>query len=122
MFNWKDTGVSHPPLNDLAHPDLKEGSPELEQLWHDILLELTDKRFVNRTHGNPRTAEAGCSGPICRKGRREFSRRRRGNSRPQTRFLLLDPIIDYFKVQASASLAEAEKEVLSRLSRLAPSS
>jgi hypothetical protein len=68
---------------------------ELAKLWHDIVVELLDEKYANRTHGNRRTYDAGCHKPLCSKGLREHARRR-NNTSPNEKYKYVDAIIEYY--------------------------
>lgn len=114
-------GPSHPAVTPALLPGLpngwKSGGPELEELWHDIIKELTEKEYRNRTHGSRRTSEAGCSGPVCSKAVREHGRRRT-QAQPSERYKYLDPLIDYFCREATRELEIWDQEVRRALSSL----
>jgi hypothetical protein len=42
----------------------------------DVVIELLDVRFVNRTHASRATYAIGCHGPLCRKAERDRGRPR----------------------------------------------
>lgn len=68
-------------------------APELEELWRELVVELMADRFAGRTHGNRRTYDAGCTGPMCRKDVREHGRRR-NKTTPSERYKYLDLILE----------------------------
>lgn len=108
---------SHPDLPD--HLELPEGwftgCDDLEQLWYQVVKELTDPEYRNRTHGNRRTHEAGCSGVLCKKATREHSRRRFGSA-PSEKYRLIDPILDFFKEDAEYQIKLWDTQVRRALS------
>lgn len=113
------TKYSHPALPEgwELPEEYHNGSELLENLWHEILIELTDREYRNRTHGSRRTLESGCIGPLCKRSLREYSRRRTKGV-PNGRYKYLDPIIAFFEAEAMRELEEAERAALQRLSKL----
>lgn len=107
-----------------SHPDLPEemipegwqpGCHELEQLWYEVVKELTDPEYRNRTHGSRRTCEAGCNGPLCRKAVRDHGRRRQ-QSQPSEKYRYIDPILEFFKRDAEQQIRLWDVEVRRALS------
>lgn len=43
----------------------------------DVVAEITDPVYLNRTHGTPACYAKGCRGPLCQKGERDKQERRR---------------------------------------------
>lgn len=88
---------------DLSNADeslAEDLSNRITVLFGEILFELTDERFFNRTHGSRKTYDDHCRGPLCRKSERDRSRRRYQNGNPDAhqnrrRSALDDVVIDY---------------------------
>jgi hypothetical protein len=63
-------------------------SMTLEDMPDEVIFELTDERFINRTHYKRATYALGCHGPLCRKSERDrgLERQRdiRGTKRDDT--------------------------------------
>ena len=87
---------------------------ELADLWYRLCKELLDVEYVSRAHGNRRTYDAGCTGPMCRKGVREFARRRQDRE-PHEKFKFVDPILDHWYPIAQAKIREAQDAILPML-------
>lgn len=87
---------------------------ELAELWQKIVVELMNSDYVGRTHGNRRTYDAGCKGPICGKAVREHGRRRTQTA-PNERYKYLDPIIDFYWKIAVERIEAAREAMLAEL-------
>ena len=110
-------GPSHPAVTEALLPEgWKPGCAELEDLWYQIVKELTHREYRNRTHGSRRTAEAGCSGPMCKKAVREHSRRR-VQGQPSEKYKYVDKLIEYFSAEATQQLELWDREVRRAMSR-----
>jgi hypothetical protein len=48
----------------------------LDDLPEDVLDEISDERYINRTHGRRATRAVGCNGPLCKKAERDRGRNR----------------------------------------------
>lgn len=106
----------HPDVPDeICDPEWTPGCDALEELWGAILRELTDDKFSGRTHGNRRTYDAGCTGPMCKKSVREFARRRHGTG-ASNRYRYLDPVIELFAHEAAKEIALWKDRMLKALS------
>lgn len=66
---------------------------ELGELWHQICVELMNEKYAGRKHGNRRTYDAGCQGPLCKKASREHGRRR-VSAAPSAKYQHLDLVIE----------------------------
>jgi hypothetical protein len=88
----------------------------LDNLWFECAQEWNDPRFLTRTHGNHKTYQAGCKGPICAMGMREVSRQRT-NAEPRKPFVWLDPIINEYleimKEQEEIALKQVRERMAS---------
>lgn len=100
--------------HDMIHPEDVDVKFDLDALWEDVCRELTNPKFRSRTHGNRKTYDSGCDGPICKKSSRDYSRRRY-NAEGQFRWAVIDPIIIYFEELAKMRIIEAEAEIISKL-------
>lgn len=87
---------------------------ELAELWQKIIVELMDTEYMGRTHGNRRTYDAGCKGPICGKAVREHGRRRTQTA-PNERYKYLDPIIAFYWTVAVERIDVAREAMLEKL-------
>lgn len=87
---------------------------ELSNLWHLLCVELMDKKFGGRTHGNRRTYDAGCAGPLCRKAVREHGRRR-NKTNPSDRYRCVDLILDAWEPVATHRLQVAQELLLQEI-------
>lgn len=104
------------------HPDLPQslmppaGMFDLEQIWYEVCEELLNRNLQGRTHGNSRTYDAGCSGPICRKATRDRARRRT-TSKPREEYVYLDAILEFFRPIAEELIEDAYKGILLTLTK-----
>lgn len=87
---------------------------ELGELWHLLIVELLDEEYMNRSHHNRRTYDAGCKGPLCRKATREASRRR-NKTAVHEKYLYVDPILDYWWPLASERIARVRAKLVEEL-------
>lgn len=87
---------------------------ELAELWHDLVVELLNPEFSNRTHNNRRTYDAGCKGPLCRKALREYARRR-STSSVNEKYRYVDLILDHWTPIAWERIREAQRAILATL-------
>lgn len=93
---------------------LPEGPPiDLEEVWLEVMEELTEYKYRNRTHHNPKTYNVGCRGPLCRKALRDYSGRHGAKPWPQHR--VLNPVLIFFMGEAKKLIAQDEAEKFSRL-------
>lgn len=74
-------------------------SDEIENIWTQVLAELTDAEYITRSHHSAGTHDKGCRGPLCRKAYREHPRRKTpaglsGYSPREER--IYDPVMDFF--------------------------
>lgn len=104
-------------------PDLPEGVTEDEYsfsdqaaLWHLIITELLDEEFAGRTHGNRKTYDSGCKGPICRKAARDHGRRR-NQSEPTDEFKRLDLLIQAWTPVAVGRIVWARENMIKELTK-----
>jgi hypothetical protein len=104
--------VSHPELPSNLRVEITEN--DLNELWYDLCAELMDNKFAGRTHGNRRTRDAGCEGPLCRKAVREHGRRRNSTA-PSARYESLDLLLDTWFPIATARLAQAREKILQQI-------
>lgn len=69
-------------------------APEkLATLADEIIAELSDPKFITRTHGSRGTHNDGCKGPMCRKANRDRMRVVK-NGAPQKRFKGTEEILE----------------------------
>lgn len=71
-------------------------SEEVTLLWKEFVYEATSTEYGNRTHGNPRTYNAGCHGPRCSRAILELNAAARGGSnsrKSQAKFLMIDAFV-----------------------------
>lgn len=87
---------------------------ELSELWHQICVEVMDEKYAGRTHGNRRTYDAGCQGPICKKASREHGRRRI-SAAPSAKYQHLDLIIEVWWPIARDRVAKARARLLEEI-------
>lgn len=88
---------------------------ELAELWHKLIVELLNEEFVNRTHQNRRTYDAGCKGPLCSKAVREHARRRNRTNSPNERYKFIDPILDYWAPIAAERINRVRAKLVEEL-------
>lgn len=88
---------------------------DLAVLWNQMIMEMLDARYAGRTHGNRRTYDAGCGGPLCSKATREYGRRRAKSSTPSEKYKFIDPILDFWRPIAESKIHEAQRAVLAKL-------
>lgn len=79
---------------------------EIAQLWTDLIQELMDERYAGRVHGNRRTYDSGCKGPLCTKAVRDHARRRQ-NTGMSERYRYIDPLLEFWSPIAKARLQTA---------------
>lgn len=87
---------------------------ELADLWRQLVSELLNEKFQGRTHGNRRTRDAGCKGPLCKKAQRDYGRRRyalQGSSK----FTYSDLILVAWYPIAQRRLTQARQSLLERI-------
>lgn len=87
---------------------------ELQELWRELIVELLDEEYANRTHGSSRTYDAGCRGPMCKKSVRERSRRR-NQVNASERYKYVELIIEYWYPIAEARVSEAKHRLVDQL-------
>lgn len=87
---------------------------DLDELWNGICTELVHNDYFNRTHGNRRTYDAGCHGPVCGKSARVHARRRTSTV-PSERYRYIDPIIDWWYEVARSRLDAARTALLEQI-------
>lgn len=87
---------------------------DLETLWKALCKEILDREYVNRTHGNRRTYDAGCHGPACSKASREHVRRRSGNGASEY-YRCHDAIVTYWFPVALARVDELYRNLVDSL-------
>jgi len=87
---------------------------ELAELWHSLCVELLDEEFSRRTHGSPRTYDAGCRGPMCTKGMR-LRARRRTTGGANERYTYIDPILDHWCKVAYERIEAAKARILEQV-------
>lgn len=87
---------------------------ELGELWYDLVVELSEEKYTNRTH-NSRTYDAGCRGPLCRKSTRENARRRNQSKTVLEKYLFVDPILDYWSPIARERIARIRAKLVQEL-------
>lgn len=80
----------YPP--EAAFRDVDECVAFLNIVWIEIAREYNSGLYGNRTHGNERTYNEGCRGPVCRLGAREANRARK-NQVATGRYVWLDKVI-----------------------------
>lgn len=105
-------------------PDLPEGfDPESEHVmsaaavvWNEIIKELLDEEYLGRTHGNRRTYDVGCKGPICRKAARDHARRR-NQSEPTPDMKQLDLLIEAWTSVAVGRIVWAREKMVKELTK-----
>jgi hypothetical protein len=85
--------------------DILDFPRQLEELWNEILAELSDIRWS--TH-NIATYNRGCHGPLCKKAVRQDGRRKRAtdDTSADRTFKRLDPIIEFYAVIARLRLRD----------------
>lgn len=87
---------------------------ELADLWRQLCTELMNEKYQGRTHGNRRTRDAGCDGPLCKKAQRDYGRRRytlQGSSK----FMYSDLILVAWFPVAQRRLAQARQMILEKI-------
>lgn len=87
---------------------------DLSDLWRELIVEILDADYQSRTHGNRRTYDVGCHGPMCSKAVREHGRKRTGTE-PSERYKQLDPIIDHWRPIAEAMVLQAYELMVEEL-------
>lgn len=105
------------------HPGLPDGLTmekatllgiDLLDTWHEICVEVCDTEYAGRTHGSRRTYDAGCHGPKCSKGSREYGRRRTSTN-PSEKYKFLDELVDFWFTLASTRYAEVRASMLEQV-------
>lgn len=76
---------------------------EISQLWTDLIHELMDDTYAGRVHGNRRTYDAGCKGPLCTKAVRDHARRRQ-NTGISEKYRYIDPLLEFWAPIARARI------------------
>lgn len=107
------SNIEHPGVPDALRPPYNSGI-NLDALWFELCMELADVKLMGRTHGNRRTYDAGCSGPMCIKATREHSRRRT-QSKASGKYYWIDPILDVWYPIALERLREAQAKLLGQM-------
>lgn len=87
---------------------------ELAKLWSDLIRELMNPNLSGRTHGNRRTYDAGCQGPLCMKAVRENARRRREHGTSE-KYLFVDQILAFWYPRAAMAIQDARNDLMKRL-------
>lgn len=77
-------------------------------LPEDVYFEITDPRYINRSHGKKATSSAGCNGPLCRKAARESKERQRESLARE----MGQPIKRYKKTPERVALDELLNKIL----------
>lgn len=88
-----------------------------QEIWTEILVEILENDYINRSHHNVGTYDIGCRGPLCRKALREHPRRRSPTRQPliMREERIFDPVLDYFHVVAKNRLTIARNTILQEL-------
>ena len=84
-------------------------------MWTDVLTEMLDADYRNRSHHNVSTYDSGCRGPLCRKAHREHPRRKAPVSVNLREERVYDPVIEYFHVVVKHRIRTAQQELLKEL-------
>jgi hypothetical protein len=108
--------IQYPDFPDKLIPPTNAGI-NLDLLWFQLCMELADLNFMGRTHGNRRTYDAGCGGPMCMKATREYARRR-SSAQPSGKYFWIDPILDIWYPVALGRLEEAQSKLLGQMLRV----
>lgn len=92
--------------------DILDFPNKLDELWGQILEELSDPRWITLAHTSPATYDKGCRGPICRKSVRENARRKRDalDTYSESTYAHLDPILEFYYVIAKLRLNNYRRE------------
>lgn len=89
-----------------------------EELWGDVVTELLDPEYRNRSHHNVGTYDQGCRGHLCRKALREHPRRKavHGVSLQIREERIYDPVLDYFHAVMKHRVRKYQQELLKEIS------
>lgn len=88
-----------------------------EELWLDVVNEICNPTFVNRSHHNVGTYDQGCRGPLCKKAHREHPKRKSPIS-PRIRFheeRIYDPVLEYFHTVIKHRVKNYQQEIYKQL-------
>lgn len=88
---------------------------ELCLLWKSLIFEIMDADYQSRTHGNRRTYDAGCRGPMCGKSVREHGRRRSPDAKSAARYVWIDQIIEFWRPIAEQMIMERFEKIADEL-------
>lgn len=105
--------IEYPPIPDKLRPPTA-AAINLDRLWFELCMELADIKLMGRTHGNRRTYDAGCSGPMCGRAVREYARRRSSGS-ATGKYRWIDPILELWYPVAEERLREAQSKLLGQM-------
>jgi hypothetical protein len=105
--------IEYPVIPTKLRPPYNEDI-NLDLLWFQLCMELADVKLMGRTHGNRRTYDAGCSGPMCQRATREYARRRTSAS-ATGKYRWIDPILEFWFPIAEGRLHEAQAKLLGQM-------
>jgi hypothetical protein len=105
--------IEYPPIPTELRPPTAEGI-NLDRLWFELCMEMANVNLMGRTHGNRRTYDAGCGGPMCRRATREYARRRTSAS-AVGKYRWIDPILEFWFPIAEARLQAAQAKLLGQM-------
>jgi hypothetical protein len=105
--------IEYPELPLKLRPPTNSGI-NLDRLWFELCMEMADVKLMGRSHGNRRTYDAGCGGPMCQRAVREYARRRASSS-ATGKYRWIDPILEFWYPIAESRLHEAQSKLLGQM-------